>query len=358
MALNNVYDMKRAQEALDEILGVCRRNGRILVLTQNNPDPDALASAAAFKELISERLHKRVEIGYGGVCGRAENRAMIDILRIGAKQMTTERIAGFNTVCLVDTQPGAGNNVIAADQPVDIIIDHHPLRRRPRNHARFRDIRDNYGATATILYEYLLAAELNVTGNLATALFYGIQSDTQDLGREAGPADVSAFQELFQAADKKKLSRIRRAPVPPSYFHMLYQSIETCEIVARTAVSMIRFCSAPDMIAEVADLMSRLRGVRSSVCYGLCQGRIYISVRTADARCNAGHRMKRVVRRLGTGGGHRTMAGGQVLFEGDPERRLALVRARILEVFAPRATPTALIQKDEGAREESERRCC
>ena len=327
---------------VDEVLGIFRRRGRILVLMQNNPDPDALASAAALRDLAYVRLKKRITIGYGGRCGRAENRAMMEELRIDAKRLTPSQLQNYKTVCLVDTQPLAGNNILIASRHPEIVIDHHLLAKKKRWIAEFSDVRPDYGATSTILHEYLLAAGVELSPKLATALFYGIQSDTQDLGREASAADVRAYRDLFIVADKKKLARIHRAPVPIEYFTMLADSLATCVVAGTTVISYIPSCRNPDMLAEVADLLMRLKGMRAAVCYGVCDDRIYLSARAIDARGNTARRMKRVVSRLGTGGGHHAMAGGQIPLEGDPEKRLALVHERILKAFAPNKQPVPL----------------
>jgi nanoRNase/pAp phosphatase (c-di-AMP/oligoRNAs hydrolase) len=174
-------------------------------------------------------------------------------------------------------------------------------------------------------------------------MFYGIQSDTQDLGREAGPPDVRAYQDLFFLADKKKLSRIRQAKVPPEYFKMLADSLANCVIAGATVISWIPACQDADMIAEVADRMMRLDGMRTAVCYGVCGNTIHLSARTTDARGTVAKRMMRVVKHLGAGGGHATMAGGQIPVNADPEKQIAVIRARILKVFAPNKKPVPLL---------------
>ncbi len=335
-------DMKRSSEYVDRLLQLCSRRGRIVIVMQNNPDPDSLASAAAIRDLVHSRLKKRVAIGYMGSCGRAENRAMINILHIDAKQITQAQLAGAKTVCLVDAQPNSGNNLMFTSRVPDAVIDHHLVLKRRTWTAELDDVRPEYGATSTILFEYIRACGHKPNQNLATALFYGIQSDTQDLGREACPADIEAFRELFLLIDNKKLSQIRRAPVPADYFNMLQQSLTDCEVAGSVVVSKISSCANPEMLAEVADLMMRLKGIRVSVCFGLCGENIHLSARGADARSNVAKRMRRVVSRVGTGGGHRTMAGGQVPVNEDPEKKLAMVRNRILKVFAPNKKPKSL----------------
>jgi len=327
---------------LEAVLGICQRPGRILVLMQDNPDPDALASAAALRDLVYLRLKKRLTIGYGGTCGRAENRAMMAVLRIDARRLTLAQLPRYKTICLVDAQPNAGNNILVPSRPPEIVIDHHLLPKKRTWIAEFADVRPGYGATSTILYEYLLAGGVKLSANLATALFYGIQSDTQDLGREAGLADVRAYRDLFLLADKKKLAHIHRAPVPADYFKMLGAGIDHCVVAGSTVISYIPACHNVDMIAEVADFLIRLEGMRTAVCYAVYEDKIHLSARAVDARGNVARRMKQVVSRLGTGGGHRAMAGGQVAIEGDVERRLAFVHARILKSFAPNKEPVPL----------------
>ena len=325
----------RSERNLSQVLQICGRPGRVLILMQDHPDPDALASAKALRKIVNVRLGKRPVIAYGGACGRAENRVMMDLLRIGARRISPDQLDKFRTICLVDTQPMTGNNILFASRIPEIVIDHHILPTRRLWTAEFSDVRPEYGACATILYEYVRAAGIKINPNLYTALFYGIQSDTQDLSRESCPADQRAYLELFSMADKRKLAEIRRAPVDTRYFQALQDSLSNCVVSGKTAISFIRGGKTPETIAEVAELLLRLKGVRSSVCYGLCGDYIHLSARAIDARGHVDRRMRRVVARIGTGGGHHTMAGGQVPVAGDPEKTLAILRERILQVFSP-----------------------
>ncbi len=348
LALTWEEALERSKARVGQLTEICRRRGRVLVLMQDNPDPDALASAMALRELILRRCGKRATIGYGGICGRAENQAMMEVLHIRARHMTPAQVRQFRIVCLVDTQPRTGNNILTREP--NIVIDHHLLPKRNAWSAEFADVRPDYGATSTILYEYLTSAGIRLSRDLATALFYGIQSDTQDLGREAGPLSLRAYQELFLRADKKKLARIRRAPVPASYFKMLADSLSECVVAGKTVISQIPDCENPDMVAEVADLLLRLKGAHTTVCYGVCGDKIHVSARAVDARDNMARRMKQAVRHLGTGGGHRTMAGGQVPAENEPERRLAQVRERILRAFAGKHEARPLVPAPDAER--------
>lgn len=337
--------LARSKAKAERVIEICRRRGRVLILMQDNPDPDALASALALREIILRHCGKRAEIGYGGICGRAENRAMMEVLHIRAKHLNPEQARQFHIICLVDTQPRSGNNILARE--ADIVIDHHLTSKRKGWSAEFTDVRPDYGATSTILYEYLVSTGLKISRSLATALFYGIQSDTQDLGREVNASSIRAYQELFLRADKKKLARIRRAPVPASYFTVLADSLAGCVVAGKTVIGRIPPGGNPDMVAEMADLLLRLKGAHTTVCYGLCGAKIHLSARAVDASDDVARRMQQAVRGLGTGGGHRTMAGGQVPAGEAPDQQLAEVRARILKAFAPKGELRPLLSPAE-----------
>lgn len=337
------FDLDTSKKNLRVLLDICARPGTPLVLMQNNPDPDSLACAAALRDIAAVRLKKRIRIGYGGICGRAENRAMMKVLDIDARHVSRAEVAQATTICLVDSQPRAGNNLLFTEGKASIVLDHHILPKRMTWKAELMDVRPGYGATSTILYEYVRVSGIKISANLATALFYGIRSDTQDLGREASISDVRAFQELSPHIDRRKLTQIGRAPVPAEYFATLSATLNNCIVAGKTVVGYVPENGTPDMIAELADMLLRLEGMHCSVCYGLCGGVVHISARRPDARGDVARLVKRVVGRMGSGGGHRAMAGAQVPVSGDPEKCIETLRKRILDVFAPHAEPRDLL---------------
>ena len=63
---------------------------------------------------------------------------------------------------------------------------------------------------------------------VATALTYGIRTDTMDLSRGTTPLDENIFREVYGNSDKQVLSRIERARVPQAYFITL----ERAQVIA------------------------------------------------------------------------------------------------------------------------------
>ena len=204
-------DLCRSTEKLAEIGRVVKDAGprRVLLLCHNNPDPDTIASAYGFSFLLNKKFNVRSVIGYGGVVTRAENKAMINRLRIKTSQLTRLDPSKYFGIAMIDAQPGTGNNLMhgKVERPL-IVIDHHPLRKLTMK-AYVHDIRPNYGATSTIVTEYIVAAGLIPSRSVANALLYGIKTDTNALGRGASKQDFNAFN-FLSPLDQSPCCRLDR----------------------------------------------------------------------------------------------------------------------------------------------------
>jgi nanoRNase/pAp phosphatase (c-di-AMP/oligoRNAs hydrolase) len=213
-------------------------------------------------------------------------------------------------VALVDTQPATGNNSLPEGLPLLAVIDHHPTK--TEFDAPHVDIRTNYGATATRLTEYAVSCGLEMSQQLATALFYAIRSETQDLGREAGEPDRLAYFYLLARADMEAVATIQRARVPREYFKAFRTALDCAEVVGDAVLTDLGPIGSADMVAEIADFLLRLKGAQWSCTLGRHQNTIILSLRTTDPWAHAGSLIRRAVEGLGTAGGHGTMAGGQI----------------------------------------------
>ncbi len=303
--------MLKRLEALYEAVGDA---ASLLILTHNDPDPDAIASAAALQWLLQEKLGVEGHICYRGIVGRAENKALVRYLGYPLRLLTETECSPSLPVALVDTQPGAGNNALSPTARVAIVFDHHPLRTET-SAATFADVRPNVGATSTILTEYCQAPDVELPSSIATALFYGIKTDTMGLGRGASQSDVSAYFYLQSRLDVRALVSIERAQVPPEYFQSLVSGLQAARLYAHTLVTHIGEMQRPDLTAEMADLLLRLRGVEWVMCTGVYEDEMMVSVRT-NRRRGAGGLIQSIVGDLGSAGGHGSMAAGQIPLDG------------------------------------------
>ncbi|MBP8911062.1 MAG: DHH family phosphoesterase, partial [Phycisphaerae bacterium] len=197
----------------------------LLIGMQDSPDPDSLAAAVALRKLANNLGNLQCSIVCCGAVGRGENRALVKYLGLNLRCYAELAYDKYDLVAMVDTQPGTGNNSLPEGVLPDIVIDHHPIRRLTRT-VEFTDIRSSYGATSTILVEYLIEAGITPETPLATALLYGIRSDTQDLGREASRADIDAIEFLYPFANNRMIGEIQRGKVPRVYYQMLADALK------------------------------------------------------------------------------------------------------------------------------------
>jgi len=325
-----------------------RPRRRWLILTHDNPDPDALASAAVLAQLLKRRYRVSATIGYGGIIGRAENLEMVRSLRLRLSRVRHLAWKNYRHFALVDTQPRTGNNQLPADVVPDIVIDHHPPRKESLR-APFADIRPAYGATASILAEYMLASGIVPSSRTATALIYAIRTETQDFRREGQGADRELYDYLYPLVNKRALGRIQHPNLPPSYFRTLHQALESMQGVDNVILCHLPATPTPDNVPQIADLLLRAEGKTWSLATGPYEDRIWLALRTTNPRADAGRAMRRILGRKGKGGGHGTMAGGWTPLDrgedvSSQQRRLGERLLRILGKDPQRLTPIRLAE--------------
>ena len=309
-----------SEEAVSALFEAVRGASTCLIVTHDDPDPDAIGSAVALAYLLEQRLGLKATLAHGGIIGRAENKAMVRLLAIETHPLHELELRGYDAVALVDAQPGAGNVALPEEITPTILIDHHSDVQSDLAGVPFVDVRSRCGATSTILTSYLKAAGLTPDRRTATALFYGIKSDTMGLARGAVEADVDAYLYLLPLADTQILAQIEYAQVPLAYFRAFERALESTFIYDDVVVCGLGSMDWPDLAAEMADFLLRWEGARWIVCMGLFDDEIVVSVRTNDIKGNAGLVVREVVGGLGTGGGHSLMAGGRVPLDGNSPR--------------------------------------
>jgi nanoRNase/pAp phosphatase (c-di-AMP/oligoRNAs hydrolase) len=314
-----------SRSPLNQLLRVTESSAPLIILPHDNPDPDALASAAALRFIVQQaHEEKEIIIALGGIVGRAENRAMLRYLNINLVPVSEIDFSVKPQVALVDTQPGRSNNSLPDGCCPTIVIDHHPEYGSYAD-VSFLDLRDGYGATSTILTEYLEESHVDVESKIATALFYGINAETQDLGREATPQDVAACQFLYPYTNKRRLAKIENARVPREYFKVFRDAVEEAVLYDTVVISVLQEVQYPDMVAEVADFLLRLDEAEWAMAIGVFKDNLHVSLRTTNRDVNAGEILQKV---LGSksAGGHDMIAGGRIKIS---EKGVAVEKAAV-----------------------------
>jgi nanoRNase/pAp phosphatase (c-di-AMP/oligoRNAs hydrolase) len=275
---------------------------RILILMQDDPDPDAIASAMALKTLLGRSRVSAPICTFGSIT-RPENVAMCRILDVEVQGISTHALDQFDRVAMVDVQPSFLEERF---EEVDLVIDHHPVERPI--HARIKDVRPSYGATSTILVEYLRALDIKITQRLATALVYGIKADTLGLERGGSKADLEAFAFVYMLANHNALRRIERPALSDAALDLLANGLARRQILKGVFFSHLGNVPTADQIPLFADFGLQAEGVEWSVVSGVVGADLHVSVRNVGYVKSAGDVTRAAFGDLGSAGGHRTMA--------------------------------------------------
>jgi nanoRNase/pAp phosphatase (c-di-AMP/oligoRNAs hydrolase) len=304
----NIKKVERIRSLFDD-------GEKIHILLQHDPDPDAIGGALALRELLGRNRATTPIVTFGAVT-RPENLAMIELLDIQIERIAPEDLHKDGArLALIDVQPPYFEQPLGR---VDLVVDHHPKRSNFK--ARFADLRTSYGSTATIFTEYLRAAGMEPSQRLATALVYGIKTDTLFLERGSNLADLSAFNYLYPIANKAMITRIERPALPREDLEALGRGLTRLQVDGGVAVIHLGEVTREDVIPQMAEFCLQIQGVEWGVVAGLVDDRVVISVRNVGYVKSAGEVLKKLYDDIGSAGGHRAMAKAVVPLDRFKER--------------------------------------
>jgi nanoRNase/pAp phosphatase (c-di-AMP/oligoRNAs hydrolase) len=294
--------LARTARIVEEIKNHFEGAEEVLILLQDDPDPDAIASGLALRQVLGRNKQTAPLASFGRVT-RPENIAMVKLLEIEIEKVTRESIKKFDRIAVVDLQPPHLSN---PPEEIDLVIDHHPEQFNYKSH--LKDIRPSYGATSTILLEYLLCTGSSIGTRLGTALLYGIKSDTFALSREVNEWDVQAFSYLYQLANQNLMRRIERPELPPAALDALSVALKNRRVIDRVAFVNLGRVERDDLIPQMADFSLSFEGIEWAFVSGVYESNYIISVRNVGYVRSAGRVLKEAFGAIGSAGGHASMA--------------------------------------------------
>ena len=283
-----------------------RFSGDDNVLIVINADPDAIASAMAVKRLLWRKAAS-VTISNINIIKRPDNLAMIRLLGVGIIHINEIDETRFNRFILVDSQPDH-HEVFAKFAP-DVIIDHHP---DTGVKAPFVDIRPKYGATASIVTEYLRAARIKPSAKLATGLFYAIKTDTGNFERQTLIEDVRAFQFLYRHVNIHLARKIEQSELRLDFLKYFKSALENKRMRKGRVFAHLGPVVNPDICVVIADFFMRVNSVEWSIISGLYDKTLILIFRNDGIRKNAGKVAKQSFSLMGSAGGHKSMARAEI----------------------------------------------
>jgi nanoRNase/pAp phosphatase (c-di-AMP/oligoRNAs hydrolase) len=296
-------------QQLDELLG---EGSEINIVCHNNPDPDCLASALALGRIAAAAGIDDQRILYSGDISHQENRAFVNLLDIDLQpfESATVRDRGPDSLlALVDHSIPGRNNQVPSDTNVDIVIDHHPAEDID---ARFVDHREELGAAATILTEYVRALDIDLGTDLATALLFAIRSDTLDFLRGATSEEYDAAGHLHEYADQEMLRQLSTPSITGGTLDAISAAIDNRQTTEAVLISHVGRTTERDALPQAVDYLVRLEGVQTAIVFGIVDDAVQISARSPDPRVHAGNVLNEAFEDVGSGGGHHDVAGGEI----------------------------------------------
>ncbi|WP_028324299.1 DHH family phosphoesterase [Desulfatirhabdium butyrativorans] len=298
--------MKRlAQQKVNRFLECFTPEDRVLIVI--NADPDAIASAMAVKRLLWRRV-AAIVITHVNRIDRPDNQTMIQTLGVKLVGFEHVDVASFSRTVMVDSQPSHHPD-FARIKRFNAVIDHHP---QTEFDADFQDIRPGYGATSSIMTEYLFAAKIKLSARLASGLLYAIKTDTHNFERQAVQEDLRAFQLLYKHANLPLLRKIESAEFKPEYLRYFRYALQTFRLRHEKIYVHLGEVVHPDVCVMIADFFMKVQSVAWTVVSGICKDKLTVVFRNDGIRKNAGSLAQKAFGAFGSAGGHKSMARAEL----------------------------------------------
>ncbi len=295
------------KERVNYFLKLFSKEDKVLILIW--ADPDALASALALKRILQNKVSK-IDISNINEIVRLNNKVMVEILKIPLIKFSKTLIKSYNKFILVDSQPTHREEF--KDIEFTAVIDHHPVTEGWS--ADFVDIRPDYGAVSTILFEYLKTLKIKPSVYLATALIYGIKVDTDNFGRSANPHDVTAFQKLYKHMNRYLLNKIEGYHIRRSELKYFKIALDQLKFQKNRIFVYIGKVLNTDILVVIADFLTKIYDTSWVFVGGEYKKNLVIIIRCDGYRKDAGKLAMKLFKDVGLAGGHREKARAEIPF--------------------------------------------
>ncbi|MHB8910311.1 MAG: DHH family phosphoesterase [Syntrophales bacterium] len=289
-----------------KLKSMVRENDTVAILMYGSPDPDAVASAMALREILNQTqpLEKCIFVATEPVI-RYQNAEFIREMKVEIQMLDMVDLKEFRLIAIVDAQPTFFGDLLGETKP-QIVLDHHPCK--TVWHASLADVRPNYGALATIMTEYLLAARAKIPKRLYTALLYGIRSDTVNFERDASLEDIGAYYLNFLRANRQLIRRIELNQIPEKFLRYFDYAYQHKRRYRDRVICFLGTVESADACVQVADFYLRVIDIFYVIIAGIVKDRLVIIFRGDGYRQDCGAIARKAFGQFGTAGGHRSAA--------------------------------------------------
>ena len=296
-----------------ELISVIDKGRKLYVQMHRPPDPDCIASSVVLSDMLKS-VDFDPYIVYTGIISKPETTELIDNLGIKLIRLDSEvnknLVQKEDQIIVVDCQK-ENSNVTHLPGEYIACVDHHP--ELAVNTYAYVDIRPEYGACSSLIYEYAVGFNYQLSPVQAALLIYGIRIDTDDLSRRKYLIDIDIFSALYKIANLDILSNIGRNSIRPEDISTTIVAYENLTIKNNIAYSFAGDDKAKESLAELADKLISLADVFFVIVYSRCFNGYNFSIRSQSSSLHAGKIAKHAFSKVnGDGGGHMFMAGGLI----------------------------------------------
>ncbi len=278
----------------------------IVIQCHDNPDGDALASGFALKWYL-ERMGKKARFIYGGRAPVSKSNLVLMMERLNIPAEYVTGLERPKVLITVDCQYGE-SNVTGFEADTVAVIDHHQVSGQL---PELSEVRSSYGACATVMYELLQqeGIDINEDENLATALYYGLMTDTGGFAEISHPADkdLRDFAKPRQVDivlfKNSNISRDELVIAGDALKHAFYNEKNAYAIVEAKPCD-------PNILGIISDMLLEVDSIDTCLVYSILPFGIKISVRSCVREVKASELAAFLAKGYGGGGGHLVKAGG------------------------------------------------
>lgn len=293
---------------LNELLRTIGDRRIVYIQSHDFPDHDSIAAAYGLAALLKLKGIE-TRLLYEGTIQRDSLKRLIEELEIPISHNSAYDLDESDAILIVDGCKGNKNVTDLIGDEIGI-IDHHKVE-SPED-VPFADIRPEYGACSTIIFEYYQEMEVEIPGSVATALMVGMLVDTAQLTRGVCDADVEAYSRLYRVSDTGFVNALLRNNIQQKDLTFYREALNRVQIERGIAYCYFPEGCKQNLLGILGDFFLSLKEVEF-VCLAAKNGnKINLSLRSEDRRWSAAQVAKELLAGIGFGGGHADMAGGIV----------------------------------------------
>ena len=321
LTISAIQDRLRSIDRKQGASEVLRRlneeeNAKVLIVCHDNPDPDALASALAIKHLCESIGHEPT-IVHGGMIEHQQNRAMVKLLEMDVRRIILDwEVEDILTdsdlvICVDFSHPGA-NNILPPTCVPHIVIDHHTSDTRPAGDVIL--VRSEFAATSSLVASILMNSGIEINRNVATALAFGIRTDTLGFTRSFNAVDLRALSWLGAWIDWELMRSFESPPRSQEVLSIFKQALTDATLENGLMLAPVTQMTDRDALSQVADFLLPTEDVDIVITYGVRISKVILSARSTNDSIHIGRILSNTFEK-GRAGGHKSLAGGQIPFE-------------------------------------------